>query len=142
MILLLLLVKREILRLPSLISLGSLNRRHQGIRDRRLVGSASLGRGQSVERDAEGELEGFELNPGGVGVVARPRACLAQGGVWEGEEGGDHVERRRMGVSAAARHGHRLVEDGGGVLSEALPGGGYRRRHVCKQDNMAIEWRT
>lgn len=126
---LLLVVEAEILRLPPLIRLRSLNRGHERIRYRRLVEFGGLRRRQSVQGDAEGELEGFELHACGVGIAASAAACLSEGGVGEGEEGGDHVERGGLGVAAAASHGHGLVEDGRRLLREALPGCGDGRRH-------------
>ena len=96
----------EAFGVAALVGLRTLYGGHEGVRHRRSVAGGGGGRGrggggggfggggggEAVEGDAYGELEGAELEAGGVGEAAGAAAGVAEGGGGEGEEGGDGVE--------------------------------------------------
>lgn len=112
--LLYLLVQVERLGMASLSRLRPFNRRHEGVRDGRIVDA--LRRRQAVEGDADGELQGAELEPRRVGRAPRARAGVAEGRRRRGEEGGDGVEGGGLGVAAAAGDGDGVVEGTRGLV--------------------------
>lgn len=70
-----LVVEVEVVGEPALVGLRALDGGHEGVGDGRVV--AGVARGDPVQGDAEAELQGFELEAGGVGGVACTRAGVA-----------------------------------------------------------------
>ena len=131
--------KVEGVRVAALVGLGALDGSHEGVRHRRSVvvtgGAAAaagggFGGGEAVEGDADGELEGAELEAGGDGGGGAGSADgIAEGGGREGQEGGDGVEGGRLRVATAARHRHGVVESTRRLVRQALPRCANRHRH-------------
>jgi len=130
--------KVEAIRVAPLVRLGPLYGGHEGVRDRgtlvagtavRPGGAGSFCCGEAVEGDADRELEGTELETGGVGAAPAASAGVAKRGGGEGEEGGDGVEGGGLGVAASAGNRDGVVERTRRLVRETVPRGAYRRRH-------------
>ena len=93
------------------MGLGPLQGRHEGVGDWGLSGRIGALRGrQSLQRYAEAELEGPALKRvGGIRVGLDARLTEEPRG--GGQEGGRHVERRRLAMVAAAGLRDGVVED-------------------------------
>lgn len=128
--------KVEAIRVAPLVCLGALYGGHEGVRDRGTLVARTAVRpagsfccGEAVEGDADGELEGAELETGGVGATPAASAGVAKRCGGEREERGDGVEGGGLGVAAAAGNRDGIVERTRRLVRQTLPRGAYRRRH-------------